>query len=261
MPLVSVGAVDAPSLIDGVRNADVILVCVADQQASRELFSNEVAESALRGKTVLQFTTGTSVDARSNSTWAAENDVRYLEVALIAYPRDIGSDSAAILCSGDASVYTKLSQMLNALGMARFVGIDPGLAGVFDAALISFFYCNLIGYIQGAALIKAGAGELPEFLELLTSLIPTFIAGAVRELGERSLSRDYSDPQSSMETHLNGVELLVLRSSRDVGIRTEVMDAIRDAFRQAVDDGHGLDDIAVLIDSWRVGTPVHDATE
>lgn len=261
VPLVSEGAVEANTLLDGLRSADVILVCVSDQEASRSILSNGAAEAALQGKTVVQFTTGTSADGRKNSNWAAERELGYLDVALISYPRDIGTSSAVILCSGDASVFSNLAPMLNSLGWARFVGTDPGLAGLFDAALISFFYGNLIGYIQGAALIRAEAGELGEFLEMLTSLLPTFIANAVRDLGERSLTRDYRDPQSSMLTHLGGIELLVLRSSHDVGVRTEVMEAIRDIFRQVVDDGYGSDDIAVLIDRWRDGISGGDAPD
>lgn len=251
--LVSEGAIEAKTLPDGLRRADVILVCVADQEASRSLLSNDAAEAALRGKTVVQFTTGTSADGRRNSSWAAERELRYLDVAMIAYPRDIGTPSAVALCSGDASVFSYLAPVLDSLGSARFVGSDPGLAGLFDAALISFFYGNLVGYIQGAALIRAEAGDLGEFLEMLTSLLPTFIANAVRDLGERSLTHDYGDPQSSMQTHLGGIELLVLRSSQDAGVRTEVMEAIRDTFREAVDDGFGSDDIALLIDRWRDG--------
>jgi 3-hydroxyisobutyrate dehydrogenase-like beta-hydroxyacid dehydrogenase len=85
---------------------------------------------------------------------------------------------------------------------------------------------------------------------MVTSLIPTFITNAVQDLGERSLTRDYSDAQSSMQTHLGGIDLLVLGSSRDAGVRTEVMESIRDTFLEAVDDGHGADDIAVLIEGW-----------
>jgi 3-hydroxyisobutyrate dehydrogenase-like beta-hydroxyacid dehydrogenase len=258
-PLISEGAVEATTLLDGLRDADVILVCVADQKASRELLANDAAEAALRGKTLVQLTTGTASDGRGNADWAAARAVRYLDGAIIAYPRDVGTSSATVLYSGDASVFSVLTAVLNALGVARFVGDDAGLAGVFDASLIAFFYGNLVGYIQGAALVKAEDGELSEYLEMVTSLIPTFITNAVRDLGERSITRDYSDAQSSMQTHLGGIDLLVLGSSQDAGVRTEVMEAIRDTFVEAVDDGHGPDDIAVLIQGWGMHMPPDEA--
>jgi hypothetical protein len=56
------------------------------------------------------------------------------------------------------------------------------------------------------------------------------------------------DAQSSMHTHLGGIDLLVVGSSREAGIDYAVMDAIKDFFRSAVDAGRGDDDIAVLLE-------------
>jgi 3-hydroxyisobutyrate dehydrogenase-like beta-hydroxyacid dehydrogenase len=249
-PLVAEGAVEAETLLDGLRHADVIFVCVLDQQGSRDLLVNGDVEAALRGKTIVQFTTGIASDGRNNSSWAEEHGAQYLDIAVMAYPRDVQSGSAVILCAGDESVFSQMAPLLTTLGSARHVGTDPGRAAIFDAALIAFFYGNLVGYVHGAALIRAEGGDVSEFLDVSTSILP-FFASAVRDLGERIVSGDYSQPQSSMLTHLGGIELLVLGASRDAGVRTEVMEAIRDAYLMAVTGGRGGEDIAVLIDMWQ----------
>src|ERR1700691_4887301 len=63
-PLVSQGAIEAESLLEGIRDADVVFVCVLDQQASRELLITDDIEAALQGKTIVQFTTGIATDGR-----------------------------------------------------------------------------------------------------------------------------------------------------------------------------------------------------
>jgi hypothetical protein len=70
----------------------------------------------------------------------------------------------------------------------------------------------------------------------------------VKETGDRIAAGNYGDAQSSMRTHLGGIDLLVVGSSREAGIGYAVMDAIKVFFQSAVDAGRGDDDIAVLLE-------------
>ncbi|HXL19672.1 MAG TPA: hypothetical protein VN961_19320, partial [Streptosporangiaceae bacterium] len=144
-----------------------------------------------------------------------------------------------------------LDQVLAALGRVHNLGEDAGRAAVVDAALIAFFYGTLAGFLHCATLASAEGMAITDLLELTGPFFSRFIANAVTETGERIANRDYSEPQSSMDTHLGGIDLLVLGSSREAGIDVGVVTAIRGTFVRAVSAGHGGHDIAVVAELLR----------
>lgn len=253
-PLASAGASIADSPAAAVQASDLVLMCVSDQAAARALLSDDSLTGLLRGRTLVQLTTGTAADGRRNATWAGSRGIGYVDVAILAYPREIGTSSAEIFYCGPSSTASGLESVLAALGRTHLLGEDAGRAAVVDAALIAFFYGTLAGFLQCVALASAEGMAIDDLLELTGPFFSRFIANAVAETGERIARRDYGDPQSSMATHLGGIDLLVLGSSRDAGIDVRVVTAIRDTFVRAVSAGHGGDDIAVLAELLREPT-------
>jgi 3-hydroxyisobutyrate dehydrogenase-like beta-hydroxyacid dehydrogenase len=249
-PLAHVGANVAYDLPSAVREAGVILVCVSNQAVARALLEDQAVSLGLRGKVLVQLTTGTPADARRNASWAASYSITYLDVAIIAYPRDIGTSAALLLYGGDGPAFTGLSPIVNAFGLSRYLGEDAGAPALLDAALIGFFYGSIAGYIHGLALVRAEGSDVRQYAELAAPFLAGFIANAVAETGERALTGNFADPQSSMNTHLGGIDLLVRCASKDAGIHTGVVDAIRNSFLAAIKAGRGADDIAVLVETW-----------
>lgn len=247
-PLQAQGANVADTVAGAVERSDVVLMCVSDQAAAAALLAVQVVTDCLAGKTLVQLTTGTPADGRRNAAWAAALGIRYVDVAIMAYPREIGTPDAVILYCGAVGADSELLGTLQALGSARFVGDDAGRAAVVDAALIAFFYGTLAGFIHSAVLATTEGVTIEELLALSAPFFSGFIANAVTETGERISARDYSDPQSSMDTHFGGIDLLVLGSSRDAGIDTGVVSAIRDSFARALTAGRGGEDIACLVE-------------
>jgi 3-hydroxyisobutyrate dehydrogenase-like beta-hydroxyacid dehydrogenase len=245
-PLVSAGASIAEDPAAAVRASDLVLMCVSDQAAADALLSSGSLADLLRDRTLVQLTTGTAADGRRNASWASSRGIGYVDAAILAYPREIGTGGAEIFYCGPGATAAGLGSVLAALGRAHFVGEDAGRAAVVDAALITFFYGTLAGFLHCAALATAEGMAITDLLELTGPFFSRFIANAVTETGERIARRDYREPQSSMDTHLGGIDLLVLGSSRDARIDVGVVTAIRDTFVRAVSAGHGGDDIAVL---------------
>jgi 3-hydroxyisobutyrate dehydrogenase-like beta-hydroxyacid dehydrogenase len=247
-PLREAGAAIAGSLPEAIAASDVTFMCVSNQAAAEELLSDPEVLDALCGKTLFQMTTGTPEDGRRNAAFAAEHGITYLDGAMMAYPRSIGSDDAVLLFSGPEAAFESRRALLRALGKAEYVGEDAGQPAVIDAALIAFFYGTLSGFLHGAILSRAQGSEIERYLELARPFFAGFITNAVEETGERIAAGNYGDAQSSMHTHLGGIDLLVVGSSREAGIDYAVMNAIKEFFQSAVDAGRGDDDIAVLLE-------------
>jgi len=248
LPLVEEGAMLSTRLTDAISASDATLMCVSDQAAVRVLLDDPDVRQALRTRTLVQLTTGTAAEGRSGQALAADHGIAYLDGAIMASPRTIGSDVAVILYAGSRDVFTANETLLSRLGTARYVGEDAGRTAIIDAALIGFFYGTLAGFLHGAILARSERIGLEEYLGLARPFFAGFVTDAVQETGDRMLSRNYADPQSSMNTHLAGIDLLVLGVSREARIEDGVMSAIKDTFERAVAAGRGDDDIASLVE-------------
>jgi 3-hydroxyisobutyrate dehydrogenase-like beta-hydroxyacid dehydrogenase len=247
LPLASAGVTIADGLLDAVRGGDPVIMCVSNQAAAAELLADPALTGLLRGRTLIQMTTGTPADGRRNAAWAEPLGIGYVDAAILAYPREIGTPDAEIFYCGPAAA-PELGPLLGALGTVHYLGEDAGRAAVVDAALIAFFYGTMAGLVQCVNLATAEGVPIGDLLPISGPFFSRFIGNAVTETGERLTERRYGEPQSSLDTHLGGIDLLVLGASREAGIDTTVVTAIRDSFAQAVAAGHGAEDIAILAD-------------
>jgi 3-hydroxyisobutyrate dehydrogenase-like beta-hydroxyacid dehydrogenase len=251
LPLASAGVTIADGLLDAVRGSDPVIMCVSNQAAAAELLADPALTGLLRGRTLIQMTTGTPADGRRNAAWAEPLGIGYVDAAILAYPREIGTPDAEIFYCGPASAPEAapgLGPLLGALGTVHYLGEDAGRAAVVDAALIAFFYGTMAGLVQCVNLATAEGVPIGDLLPISGPFFSRFIGNAVTETGERLTQRRYGEPQSSLDTHLGGIDLLVLGSSRDARIDAGVVTAVRDLFAQAVAAGHGAEDIAILAD-------------
>jgi 3-hydroxyisobutyrate dehydrogenase-like beta-hydroxyacid dehydrogenase len=249
--LESAGAAVAASPAAAVGESGIVIVCVSDQTAAAEVLSDGAVSEGLRGKTLIQMTTGTPADGRRGAAWAEPLGIGYVDTAILAYPREIGSSAAEIFYCGPTAASPDVTATLEAFGTIRYVGEDAGRAAAVDAALIAFFYGTMAGFLQCVTLAAAEGVGINDLLEISGPFFARFIANAVTETGERIAQERYGEPQSSMDTHLGGIDLLVLGSSRDAGIDVTVVTAIRDLFTTAIAAGRGGDDIAVLAELLR----------
>jgi len=62
--LVATGALPASSLIEALATCEVIVVCVSNYAAVVDLLHGPAASAALKGKTLIQMTSRTPVEAR-----------------------------------------------------------------------------------------------------------------------------------------------------------------------------------------------------
>src|SRR5918998_902445 len=81
-PLVAQGAVRAGSVAEAVAASPLVLVCVLDYAAAREIVEPVAGE--LAGRTLVHFTTGTPRQAREMAEWAAGHGIDYVDSGMMA---------------------------------------------------------------------------------------------------------------------------------------------------------------------------------
>jgi len=88
------------SVEESVREADIVVVSVSDYSSTRQLLQQPDIETALRGKIIVQLSSGTPKEAREMDVWARRCGIAYLDGAILGSPEWIGTPACTIFYSG-----------------------------------------------------------------------------------------------------------------------------------------------------------------
>ena len=89
---------------------------VSDYVAGDALLRPDRIASELRGRLLVQLTSGSPKQAREMAAWAERHDIRYLDGAIMATPDLIGGPECTILYSGPGGLFEEYKLVLLALG-------------------------------------------------------------------------------------------------------------------------------------------------
>jgi 3-hydroxyisobutyrate dehydrogenase-like beta-hydroxyacid dehydrogenase len=240
------------SAAEACVRSDLIVACVSDYDATREVLAAPGVAHGLVGKTLVQLASGGPADARGLAEWAQGAAVRYLDGAIASYPARIGDAPTIIFYSGDHTAYDLHSATLVALGgRPTFVGEDPGLAAAADLAWLSFLYGTMLGLLQGAAFLQAEGADP----SIVFRAVPSFgIEIAAEAEYARSLihRRSYHGDQATLDVHLAAMEHIVAAAGES-GVNAALPTLVRDITARAVAAGRGGEEIAALLEELRQG--------
>ncbi|MCX5197371.1 NAD(P)-binding domain-containing protein [Streptomyces sp. NBC_00249] len=237
------GAVVAPSVEDAIRASSLIVVCLTDSAAVVDTVGPHRAE--LAGRTLVNLTSGTSDEARETAAWAGD----YLDGAIMAIPEVIGRPEAFLLFSGSASAFDNHEATLKRLGNAVFFGEDPGLASLYDVALLGVMWGTLNAFLHGAALLGAAKVDASAFAPFANQWVSS-VTGFVSAYADQIDRGAYPAEDAALETHLATMKYLV-RESAAAGIDTDWPARIQALAERAIDAGHTGASYASLIEVFR----------
>jgi 3-hydroxyisobutyrate dehydrogenase-like beta-hydroxyacid dehydrogenase len=241
--LVARGASRAASPGEAVAAGPLVVVCVSTYDVVHEL----LAPLTLADRVVVNLTSGTSDQARSAAVRLGGS---YLDGAIMATPRDIGTREAAILYSGPKSAFAEHEAALRVLGGGTaYLGEDHGLASLHDAALLGLMWSVLNGVLQGAAMVEAAGADITRFAafaQSLTRSIADWVPPMAREIADGAYPAD----DSTMDTHLAAMAHLV-HESESLGVSADLPRSLKALGDRAVADGHGSEGYTALIEYFR----------
>lgn len=243
-----------PSAAAAVSASDLVVVCVADYAAASAILTEPGTAAALRGRTLVQLSSGGPDEARALGAWATGNDVAYLDGAILTYPDGIGPDhpDTVIFYSGSHAAFARHREALLALGgRPTFVGEAVGGAAAADLAWLSFEYGATAGLLQGAAFCESEDVDPGHFFEAVKVLVGELSAAAdrCREMIGRG---EYRGDLATLDVHVAAIEHIVA-SAETSGISRVLPAALLDVFGAAARAGHGDDEIAAAIEVFRQG--------
>ncbi|WP_156727303.1 NAD(P)-dependent oxidoreductase [Streptomyces apocyni] len=245
--LVAKGATLADSAADAIAAGELVIIAVLDYEAVRQLLIP--AADTLRGRTLLNVTTGTPAPARELAAWVSSHRADYLDGAVYAVPQTIGTPEAFVLYSGSADAFTTYERELKLLGTATFVGADPGLSSLYDVSLLSGMYGMFAGFFQALALADSAGIAATE----LTGLLVPWLNGAAAALpgfAQEIDSGDYSTETSNLDINTVGLGN-ILNATKAQGLGTELLAPLHALFERQIEEGHGAASLSRAIESLR----------
>lgn len=187
-PLVAQGALPADTAAQAVAASPLVITCLTTNDNVTELLTG----IDLSGKTLVNLTNGTPAQAREISAWAEKHGAEYLDGGIMAVPQMIAGPGAYILYSGPQHTFETHEATLAALADTKYVGTDPGLAALYDLALLTGMYGMIAGAVQAFALARTENIPAPEFAELLLPWVGAMLGGVVPGMAQALESGEHS---------------------------------------------------------------------
>nr|WP_256737541.1 NAD(P)-binding domain-containing protein [Pseudomonas sp. dw_358] len=241
-PLVAQGAVAATSFVEAIKASDLIIVCLADYDTSNALFQQDEITLLLKGKTVVQFTTGDARQAQASAQWAAEIGVQYLDGAIMDYPTQVGLPECMLLLSGPEAVWNSCSEEMKLLGgRMTYVGAKAGSANVLDGCLLTMYYGNTFALMQAAAMLQAEKLDIKDLGTALGAFKPVIDSTCARTISAIDRN-DFSGNEASIQVHKLGVQSLLGRA-KGAGVESRLLQLFTDFVEKTAANGREADEL------------------
>ncbi|MFF9913940.1 NAD(P)-dependent oxidoreductase [Streptomyces sp. NPDC013457] len=245
--LVARGAVRAATVAEAVAASELVVVCVLDHTAVRELLA-PVAGS-LRGKALVDLTTGSPEQAREEARWAGEHGIGHLVGAVMTTPPGVGDSSNMILYAGDTELFAAHRATLAVLGDPVDLGPDAGLASLYDAGLLGLMWSVFGGWLHATALAGADGVPARDFTAVATRWLSTvswFMTGYAEQID----AGEYPGADATIDVQVAAIGHL-LHAGEERGIDDRLPRLHLELMRAAVEAGHGGDSYARIIEAFR----------
>ncbi|MFD7158237.1 NAD(P)-dependent oxidoreductase [Kribbella sp. NPDC059898] len=238
----ALGATRAATAADAAAASPLVVVCLLVDATVRTALDG----LDLTGRTVVNLTNSTPEQSRATAERLASAGASYLDGGIMAVPPMIGTPGAFIFYSGPQDVFEQHRPALEVLARPAYVGTDPGLAALYDIALLSGMYGLFGGAQHALALITSANIPAADFtqqflLPWLTAML-TSIPNMARQLDNGPV--DTADSNLAMQSA--AYENLVTTAQKQ-GVDPSLLTPMGELLRRAVAAGHEDEGLSALV--------------
>lgn len=247
-PAVARGARQADSVQAAVTASPLVIVCVSDYAAVREIL--EPAQDGLPDRVLVNLTTGTAQEARDTAEWATRRGIAYLDGVILADPPTVGTPDAVLLYSGPQAAFDAHAPTLRSLGAGTsHLGVDPGLSSLYDMAMLTVMWSLLNGFLHGAALVGTAGVDAAALAPVINRGIGMMTEWLTRYADQVDRG-EYPATDATIDTHRAAMDHLV-HETEALAINAELPLLIRRLADRAVARGDGHRSYAAMIEEFR----------
>ncbi len=258
--LVESGASVADTPASAIAASDVTVVCVDNYKITLDILSSNGCDRSIKGKTLIQLSTGIPVEAREAERSLRSMGAKYLDGAILGYPEHIGTSEAMIFVSGEEDAFLRCEHLLRALaGGTTFVGSAIGQASALDSGLLCAAIGAYLGAIHGARICEIEGLSVTGFGKMRAELTP-MLGGEIKHINERIASNSFDGSQATVQTYAAAARRL-LQHAKGSNINTSFPSYAASILEVAELEGLGQKDLAALITVIRKEGVLNKAAE
>jgi len=241
------GVLIQPEPDEAIAASRLIVTCVYDYQAMKNILHGIKNQSALAGKTIINFTTGSPKEAEEMEAWLNAHNAGYINGALQVAPDQMGLPHTTILLSGNPSVYSRHEDTLKVFGgNLKYLGPKALLASAMDLATLSWLYGSYVGLLHGVGLCQKSGLDLDAFKDILGEITPGFTEFFKHQIGVIK-NNDFAVSQSPLAISVSATQRLY-EAAKHYQLNTEFLSVIKDFLQMADRNGLGDKELASLIE-------------
>jgi len=254
IPLEQAGAKVAKSVAAAAEASEMIVICLLDYTTTNSLLQTQEVIDKLKGKVIVQLSTGVPQEARESESWANKNGISYLDGAILEYPTGIGMKESVFFYSGSKEVFEANKALLLCLaGNPRFVGENAGHAAALDSSTLSVYYGASLGFLHGAAVCNSEGLPIDKYLSAAIPLLSGVVTDTFK-MSEKMISKgNYAATDATLDIHVAGLEHL-LKFIKGNGINTSFMECLLGYCKKAADAGYNQDELAAVFEVMKKKT-------
>ncbi|WP_067827970.1 NAD(P)-dependent oxidoreductase [Actinomadura kijaniata] len=246
-PLVERGARLAATPGEAVAASPLVIACVLDYAALYAVLDGEA--DALAGRALVNLTSGAPEQAHEAVGWARERGADYLDGAIMTTPPGVGSAEMMFLYSGPRAVFESHRPTLAALGDPLHLGENPGLASLYDAALLGLMWATMTGWLHGTALVGADGTPATDFTPVALRWL-TAVGGFLTTYAPQVDAGRYPGDDATVDVQIAAIGHLI-HAAESRGIDNALPELLKTAMERTRDAGHGSDSYASVIEVLR----------
>ncbi len=246
-PLVARGARLASTPEEALAAGSLVIACVLDYEALHTVL-DPLADS-LAGKVLVNLTSGSPEQAHEATAWARSHGADYLDGAIMTTPPGVGRPEMMFLYSGSDAVFEAHRPTLAALGDPLYLGADPGLASLYDSALLGLMWSTMTGWLHGTALVGAERTPATTFTPLAIRWL-TAVAGFLTTYAPQVDAGHYPGDDATVDVQIAAIDHLI-HAAAARGIDNALPDLLKATMERAKAAGHGQASYASVIEVLR----------
>jgi 2-hydroxy-3-oxopropionate reductase len=241
-PLEKFGAKISNSLSEAMKNTDLVITMLTDDDAVEKVLGDQsLQENLKKGSTVVDMSSIKPKIAIKYGNFLKDKGINFLDAPVSG--GTIGAEQAtlAIMVGGDQKVFDQIKDVLKVMGNPTLVG--PIGSGQVSKLANQIIVGVTIGAVAEAITLCEKTGvDGNKFIKALSG---GFADGKIlQNHGKRMIDKDFS-PKGKVSTHLKDMNN-ILECAGDFNTKLPISNLIKDMFKSLVENGNDNDDHSAL---------------
>ena len=241
-PLEKLGAIISNSLAEAVKDADIIITMLTDDEAVKKVLGNkEFLDNLKISSTVIDMSSIKPKNAIQFGKVLKEKSIHFLDAPVSGGTLGAEDGSLAIMVGGEQKVFDHVYNTLNIMGNPTLVG--PIGSGQVSKLANQIIVGVTIGAVAEAIILCERAGvDANKFIKALSG---GFADGKIlQNHGKRMIDKNFS-PGGKVSTHLKDMNN-ILESASNFKTKLPISKLIQEMFNSLVERGNENDDHSAL---------------